>query len=327
MRTYQKLFLALLFVVVGSCSAPSPQILPLKIAVLSTWPSFSVIFIAQDRGLFAKYGVSVLPVPVIEYMDWIKLYKENQVDGAYIGGLADTIALETEGFSPRFIYASDYSETSDAIVGNPTLNSLSELKGEKVSFDGFNSFSHILVLKLLEKAGIHEGEFQAANIPALKVLEALETGKIQAGHTYGHSVVDALAKGYKILGVAGDIPHLVTEGLVVNANVVDTRHEEVQNMVKALVEAMDFLQHSPEEGLRIIAKHSHIPETELASILKGVHVLNLKGNQEIFKQDGILCKGGKEIADFLHQKGVLLNAPDFNKIIDGQFINAIGNEP
>jgi len=298
----------------------------LKISLLPTWTSFSVIFVAQDRGLFEKYGVSVLPVSVTEYMDGIKLYKENQVDGAFIG-LTDTIALETEGFSSRFVYASDYSETSDVVIGNPTLNSLSELKGKKVSFDGFNSFSHILVLKLLEKAGIREGEFQAASIPYSEVLEALETGKIQAGHTYGPSVTNALAKGYKILGVAGDIPQLVTEGLVVNANVVDTRHEEVQNMVKALVEAMDFLQHSPEEGLRIIAKHSSISEAELALVLKGVHVLNLKGNQEAFKPDGILLKGGKEIANFLHQKGVLLNLPDLNKIMDGQFINAIGNEP
>jgi NitT/TauT family transport system substrate-binding protein len=327
MKIYQKLFLVLLLVVVGSCSAPPPpQVLPLKISLLPTWSSFSVIFVAQDRGLFAKYGVSVLPVSVTEYMDGIKLYKENQVDGAFIG-LTDTIALEAEGVSSRFVYASDYSETSDVIMGSPTLNSLSELKGKKVSFDGFNSFSHILVLKLLEKAGIHEGEFQTANIPYSEVLEALETGKIQAGHTYGPLVTKALAKGYKILGVAGDIPQLVTEGLVVNANVVNTRHEEVQNMVKALVEAMDFLQHSPEAGLRIIAKHNSISEAELALVLKGVHVLNLKGNQEAFKPDGILLKGGKEIADFLHQKGVLLNAPDLNKIMDGQFVNAIGNKP
>jgi NitT/TauT family transport system substrate-binding protein len=321
----KKLLLIFLLTITVSCSTP-PAAPPLKISLLPTWTSFSVIFVAQDRGLFEKYGVSVLPVSVTEYMDGIKLYKENQVDGAFIG-LTDTIELEAEGLSSRFVYASDYSETSDVVIGNPTLNSLSELKGKKVSFDGFNSFSHILVLKLLEKAGIREGEFQAASIPYSEVLEALETGKIQAGHTYGPSVTNALAKGYKILGVAGDIPQLVTEGLVVNANVVDTRHEEVQNMVKALVEAMDFLQHSPEEGLRIIAKHNSISEAELALILKGVHVLNLKGNQEAFKPDGILLKGGKEIADFLHQKGVLLNLPDLNKIMDGQFINAIGNEP
>jgi NitT/TauT family transport system substrate-binding protein len=324
MKTYQKLFLTLLLVVMGSCSAPPPTSPPLRIGVQIGWTTFGLPFIAQEKSFFAKHGVQIVIVTTTEYGDILKLYRENQVDGAFFG-LTDTIALEAEGLSSRFVYASDYSETSDVIMGSPTLNSLSELKGKKVSFDGFNSFSHILVLKILEKAGIHEGEFQAANIPYSEVLEALEAGKIQAGHTYGPLVTKALAKGYKILGVAGDIPQLVTEGLVVNANVVDTRHEEVQNMVKALVEAMDFLQHSPEEGLRIIAKHGNVSEAELALVLKGVHVLNLKDNQEAFKPDGILRKGGKEIADFLHQKGVLLNSPDLNKIIDGQFINAIGN--
>jgi len=323
MKTYQKLFLALLFVVtLANCSAPPLTSPPLRIGVQTGWAVFGLPFIAQEKGLFAKHGVQVVIVTVTEYMEAVKLYKENQVDGVFIG-LTDTIALESEGLSPRFVYALDYSETSDVVIGNPTLNSLSELKGKKVSFDGFNSFSHILVLKLLEKAGIHEGEFQTANILCSDVLEALETGKIQAGHTYEPFVTKALAKDYKILGVAGDIPHLVTEGLVVSANAVNTRHEEVQKMTKALVEAMDFLQHSPEEGLRIIAKHSNVSETELALTLRGIHALNLKENQEAFKAEGILLKVGQEIGDFLHQKGVLLNPPDLNKIIDGQFINAL----
>ena len=323
MKTYQKLFLALLLVAtLVNCSAPPPISPPLRIGVQTGWATFGLPFIAQEKSFFAKHGAQVVIVTVAEYMDAIKLYKENQVDGIFIG-LTDTIALESEGLSPRFVYVSDYSETSDVVIGNPPLNSLSELKGKKVSFDGFNSFSHILVLKLLEKAGIHEGEFQTANILYSDVLEALETGKIQAGHTYGSSVTKALAKGYKILGVAGDIPHLVTEGLVVSANAVNTRHEELQKMVKALVEAMDFLQHSPEEGLRIIAKQSNDSEAELALTLRGVQVLNLKENQEAFKVEGILFKVGKEIGDFLHQKGVLLNPPDLNKIIDGQFVNAL----
>jgi NitT/TauT family transport system substrate-binding protein len=46
-------------------------------------------------------------------------------------------------------------------IGQSTLNSLSDLKGKKISFEGINSFSHLLVQKLLEKAEIKEGEFQS----------------------------------------------------------------------------------------------------------------------------------------------------------------------
>jgi hypothetical protein len=47
----------------------------------------------------------------------------------------------------------------------------------------------------------------------------------------------------------------------------------------------------------------------------------------VFKKDGRLFEGGQEIIDFFYQKGVLIKIPDLNKVIEGQFINATGNEP
>lgn len=324
MKTYQKLLLTLLLAMSVSCSSPPPQLPPLKIAALSTWSSYAIPFIAQDRGLFAKHGVSVNLVPIVEYMSGVQLCKEHEVDAAFMA-LTDVIALESEGFATRFVYATDYSETSDMIIGQATLNSLSDLKGKKVSFDGVNTFSHLLVLKLLEKAGLQEGEFQAANMNPTEAFNALVADKIQAGHIYGVPAYQALAQGYKILGIAGEVPHLLVEGLAVNAHVVNTRREDVQKMVEALVEAMTWLQQFPEEGLHILAQHSHVPETELAAILKGVHVLSLAENQDAFKQKGILLKGGKEIMDFFGKNGTLLHSPDLNQVIEGQFINAIGH--
>jgi ABC-type nitrate/sulfonate/bicarbonate transport system substrate-binding protein len=325
MRKRQLVLLGPLLTILVNCSSPSPPSPPLKIAVLSVWPTYETIFIAQDRGLFAKYGVSVTPVPVAEYMEGLKLYKENQVDATFLV-FADAIILAGEGMFTRFVYATDYSE-NDVIMGQPTLNGLSDLKGKKVSFEGFNTFSHLLVLKLLEKAGIQEGEFQSAAIDNVKVLNALETGKIVAGHVYGAVIPAALAKGYKILGKVGDIYYLMVEGLAVKTDIMNSRHEEVQGVVKALLEAMAWFQQFPIEGVRIIAKHNGASETELANIFKGLHILTLKENQKAFKPDGLLFKGGKEISEFFHQKGTLAKVPDLNVLIDGQFLNIGGDKP
>ncbi len=322
----KRLFLAGCLVILASCSSPSPQLPPLKIAVLSAWPTYEVIFIAQERGLFAQYGVSVIPVPTSEYVGGLKLYRENKVDALFTG-LTDVIILESEGIATRFVYATDYSQSGDVIVGQPILDRLSDLKGKRVSFEGFNTFSHLLVLKLLEKAGLREGDFQAANVDNLNVLEALENGKIEAGHIYGTAIPTALAKGYKILGTVGDVYHLMIEGLVVNNKIVKTRPAEIQSVVKALIEAMAWFQQFPEEGFRLIAKHNGASEKELADIFMGLHILNLAENHEAFKPNGILLKGGKEIADFFHQRGILLNPPDLNIILDDQFINNLVDKP
>jgi NitT/TauT family transport system substrate-binding protein len=324
----KKLLLIFLLTITVSCSAP-PTASPLKIAILSIWPTYGVAFIAQEKGLFAKQGVQVILVPIAgnsAYADTLKIYKEGKIDAAFMM-FSDAIMLEAEGIATRIVYAVDYSDTADIIVGQPFLNSLSDLKGKKVSFEGFNTFSHLLVLKLLEQAGVREGEFEATKINYAEVPEALTTNKIQAGHVCSAAVTETLAKGFKQLGKAGDIPQLMIEGLVVNAQVVNTRHAELQKVVNALVEAMDFLQHSPEEGLNIIAKHTDTSFAELGASLKRLHVFGLQENRDVFKKDGRLFEGGQEIIDFFYQKGVLIKIPDLNQMVDDQFVTATTKHP
>jgi NitT/TauT family transport system substrate-binding protein len=259
-------------------------------------------------------------------MESLKPYKEGKADAAFMV-FADAVMFEAEGIPTRAVYATEYSDTGDVIVGQPTLNSLNDLKGKKASFEGFNSFSHMFVLKLLEKAGLREGEFEGANLPFAEVLTNLEAGKIAAGHVVEPHISQALAKGYKILGKAGDIRQLMIGGLAVNAKVVNTRTEEVQSVVKALVEAATFLKNSPSEGFGISAKYAGISKEELEASFKRLHAFTLSENHDLFKKGSPLFEGGQEIIDFFYQKSVLVKIPDLNTVIDDQFIKARGDKP
>jgi NitT/TauT family transport system substrate-binding protein len=314
-----KILLNLLLVIsIMSCTSSPPPAATLKIGIYMGWPTSGAAFIAQEKGLFTKYGVQVTLVPITEYVDIKKSYKEGKIDFAYLV-LPDAIMFETEGVPTHFVYAADYSDSADVIVGRSSLNSLSDLKGKKVAFEGFNSFSHFMVLKLLEQAGLKEGEFQTANIENAKVLEALETGEIDAGHVYSTAISDALAKGYKVIEKAGKLPYLILDGWVVRADIIEAHPKEVQAVVNALAEATNLLARSPEESVPMMA--------EPMSIYHELHIFTLQENKEAFKSDGLVVKGGKEIVDFFYQKGVLVKLPDLNNVIDGQFAAAAKIQP
>ncbi len=323
----KKLLLTLLLATLASCSSPPPASPPLKVSIQSVWPTFGAAFIAQEKGLFAKHGVQVTLMSAPGYLESLAPYKEHKADATFTM-FSDTFMLDAEGIPSHFVYATDYSDTGDIIVGLPHLNSLSELKGKKVSIDGFNTFSHLMVLELLKLNGVNEGEFQIANInDPFKVLEALESGEIQAGHIYGLAATEALAKGYKMIGKAGDIRRLMVDGLAVKAEVIKTRRQEVQGFINALVEGMEWLKRSPQEGLKIIAQHTGTAQAELETTFNRVHILTLAENQEAFKKGGILHQGGQEIVDFFYQKGVLIKIPDLNQVIDSQFVMAVEQQP
>ena len=321
----KRLLLILLLVTLAGCSSP-PPLPPLRIAVFSTWATGAVMFLAQEQGLFAKHGVQVTLLPAADYRETLKLYKENKVDMSFML-LTDAIMFDSEGLSTRFVYVTDHSEGADAIVGQPALNSLDELRGKKVSFEGFNTFSHLLVLKLLEQAGLKEGDFQSANLEAIEVTNALKDGKIDAGHVYTPYISEAETKGYKILARSDKVLNLMAEGFVVTADIAKTRHQEVQKIINALSEAIAWLRHSPDQGVNIMAKQGNVSVTELADTARNLRMLTLAENREVFKQNGSLFEGGQKIIDFFYQKGVLIKIPDLNGVIDDQFVAATAKHP
>ncbi|RKZ42528.1 MAG: hypothetical protein DRQ49_01590 [Gammaproteobacteria bacterium] len=185
-----------------ACTQEVPK-QPLKIGI-NFWPGYAHAFIAEKQGLFKKYGAEVELVFKSEMTEMTQLYKDGKLDGVF-SVLSDVIMFNAKELPTQIVYIADYSDIGDSIIGLPEFQSLADLKGKTVSFEGINTFSHLLVVKLLKKAGVKEGEFQSANLSASKVLAALEAGDIDAGHTYSDTRIEALKKGYKMLGKAGDI--------------------------------------------------------------------------------------------------------------------------
>lgn len=306
-----------------NCSAPIPNP-PLKIVLQAEWPSYGVAYIAQEKGIFTKHGVSVVLTGAAGYIESITSYKKNKLDAVF-SMLADVITLNSEGVTSRFVYATDYSDSSDVIVATPTINEIKELKGKKIAIDGFNSFSHLLVLKLLKNNGINEGEFEMINHigDPKKVLASLDAGEIQAGHLYGLTITQAVKKGYKIIGKAGNIPNLMIEGLTVNHETIKNRPQDIKKLVDALTEAMAWFIQFPEQGIDIIAKQTHVSKEELDSSFKRLHIFTPQDNQLLFQPGSTMFQGGAEIIEFFSQSGLLFSTPNLNAVIDPQFVQSI----
>lgn len=326
MKIYYKLVLSLVIALTG-CSPPSTNP-PLKIVLQEEWPSYGVVYIAQEQGLFAKHGVSVSLNGVLGYVESFTSYKKNKPDAVFTM-LADVITLNAEGMSSHFVYATDHSDSSDVIIAAPTINQIRELKGKKISIDGFNSFSHLMVLKLLKNSGLEEGEFEMVNYVGdpKKVLVALDSGEVQAGHVYGLAIPEALKRGYHIIGKAGDIPNLMIEGLAVSSETLKNRPQDIQHLVDALIEAMTWFVQFPEQGTEIIARYTNVPKEELITTFKRLHIFNYQDNQMLFQKDSPLFQGGKETIDFFSQRGLLLSTPDLNEVIIPQFIQFARTHP
>ncbi len=297
----------------------TPKTQPIKIGI-NVWPGYAHAFIAQEKGFFNKHGVEVELVLKSEISEINQLYNKNELDGLF-NVFTDIIMLNANGIPTRVVYIADYSDTGDVIIGRSKFNSIQDLKGKTVSFEGVGTFSQMLIASLLQKANIQEGEFKTVNLPAHNILNALESGMIDAGHTWEPTTSQLIAKGYKVLAKAGDIPGIIADILAFHADIIKNRPQEVQAVVKAMLEAEKFIKSNPDEALNIMAKGENMSKTEMQAGIEGVHFLNQTENQNAMQSEhGSLFKSGQKATDFYLKNGQLFKKPDFNTIIDERFV-------
>ncbi|MBT3394095.1 MAG: ABC transporter substrate-binding protein [Waddliaceae bacterium] len=314
-------------VISGCLSKDAVEKKPIKIAI-SEWAGDAHAVIAKEKGFFEKNNVDVELIFIKEYSESQENYINGETDGIF-GVYSDTILYNLEGIETKVVCALDYSDTGDVIIGNPELNSLADLKGKKIGIEGVNSFSHLFVLASLKKAGIEESEVQFEDIPAHKVLEALEDGIIYAGHTWEPTKSAALKKGYKILGIAGDVPGIITDVLSFSTEIINERPDDIRAIVKALLETLEYLENSHYEDVQIMTDYMGMSKEEMEEGIDGIKMLDIDDNIKAFtKTDEIdsLYGSGKIITKFYFERGQLSSYPDFDEILEPKFVKSIKKE-
>ncbi len=313
-----KHFILIILLLLSACAPVQKPKEPVKIAV-NVWPGYAHAFVAQEKEFFKEYGVDVELVLTKEYHEAHELFHEKKVDGIF-NVYADTVFHNTDGTPSNIVYIVGHSITGDVIISKPEINSVSELNGKKIGIDEVNSFSHIFVLKVLENAGLSEGDVFFEVVPAQEVLDVLEQGRIDAGHTREPAKSRALAKGYKQIAHAGEVPGIITDTLTFYRQFIQDRPDDVQAVVNGMLKAQQFLQTNKEEALVIMADAENMTVEEMNAGIQGIHQLDKTEN--IAEMKKTLPSAGKAINEFYLIRGQVLAEYDLNKTIDSRFVEA-----
>jgi ABC-type nitrate/sulfonate/bicarbonate transport systems, periplasmic components len=299
---------------------------PIKLGVKVWAPDF-LSYLAQDKGFFEKNNVSVELRLVQDYQQILNNYSDGEFDGI-IPVYSDLIYRNEQGMDSRVVYAIDFSNTGDVIIGKGSNTTLADEKGKKISVEGINSFSHLFVLKALNKVGLDEGDVEIANVPVQNVTQELDKGTIDAGHIYQPYTSEALKKGYRILFTAGNIPGAITDVLVFRSKVIQERPQDVQAIIKSIIEAQKYYKDNKEESLKIMSSKSGIDIQAIKNGLDSVVLPSLKDNfvtamNITSSEANSLYSSGRYIYEFFLDRGQLDEYPDFNKIVDPEFVKSL----
>jgi NitT/TauT family transport system substrate-binding protein len=305
-------------------SAQTSNEKPLRISV-GVWPPNFLVYVAQEKGYFEKNSVDVNLTLVQDYADTLRDYANREYDGIFVV-YSDAIIQDSEGIDTKVVFNTDIAKNADPIMGS--LDNLTELKGKKIGIDGINSFSHYYILESLEKVGLGEGDVEFVNIPVQNMSDALKKGEIDAGHTYNPYTTDALKSGFKILSKGTIVPGVLTTVLAFHSDIVEQRPNDIQNIIKSLIEAKEDYEKNKEQDVEIMSVNTGVNKTDIINGLESAEVMDLDYNTQfsmnkLSDTTGSLYISGNSIADFFVERGVISEYPNFEDIVEPKFINEL----
>jgi NitT/TauT family transport system substrate-binding protein len=300
---------------------------PIKLGMDLWVPNF-LAFVAQEKGFFKKNNLDVNVTLLPKYGDAINIYSNRELDGIF-AVYSDIIIQQSKGIDTKVVYNLDSSYNADAIVGKG--NNLLDVKGGKIGVEGINSFSHLFVLKSLEKIGISEGDVQFVDVPVQNVSTALQKGEIFAGHSYDPFTNDALNKGFKILSTGADVPGIITTVLAFHSDIVKQRPQEIQNIVKSMIESKADYEINKNQDISIMASKSGLNKDQIIEGLNNSKLWDMNYNiqnsmNKNANQTTSLYSTGNDISKFYAERGVISEYPNVNDIVEPQFINNLLRE-
>lgn len=288
------------------------------------WAGYYPLVVAQELGLFKKYGLDVELVPgktTGELNDWIRTGRTQ----ATVGVLADFVILRDLGTPIRMMTATDYS-LADVIVGRPSLKKPHDLIGKRIGLAELNSFAEYFVIRSLELSGINPRTVDLYTVPAQQVPEAILNGEIDAGHTWDPALARGLRRGLKPVLSSSTNPRLVIDGIAFRSEITQTLDAPLA-IIRAFFEAMAFQKTDSGKFTAIVSKYFRIDPAEAQRYLEeDIRFADLDENIRLYGANGILKTEALEIARFFADRGMGNPEDDLKSLIDESVIRRLEDE-
>jgi NitT/TauT family transport system substrate-binding protein len=306
----------------GSTSTASTE--PITIGY-SDWPGWVAWDIVEQGGFFKKHGANVKLVWFPVYTDSLNAMAAGKVD-ANCQTWSDTMGPLAQGLPLKAVLVNDNSFGNDAIIARPGINSVKELKGKNVATE-LGTVDHFLLLKALEKNGITEKDIHFVPIAVQDCPAAMLSKRVDAAVVWEPSRTKILGdmKGSKAIFDSSDVPGLIPDLLVMKSDLVESRSEDVQKIVNAWYDAIDWWRKNPDKAVAIMAKRSNTPPASYQSFVKGTRIFSAAEAVKAMEQGNAvtsLYTSGKSNAEFLMKVDQIRQVPDFAKAIEPRFVQA-----
>lgn len=250
---------------------------------LQPWLGYGPLWVAQEKGFFKDHDVDV----ALTTFNW-----DQDMTAALASGNLDVIASATNGMVTNFnqgvdqkgFLIMDLSFEADGIIAGNGITSIADLKGKKVAFES-GATSDLLINYALKENGMTLADIEHVPMGASEAGLALIADRVDAAVTYEPYISTTLAQGggHTVIYTSAEKPGLIGDMLTASSEWINANPSDVEGLILAWDDAINFIRANPEEGKAMIAKAVGSPMEEFEPAFKGVRLYNIAENVEAMK--------------------------------------------
>jgi NitT/TauT family transport system substrate-binding protein len=268
---------------VAADGSPAANTEPLRIGHL-TWVGLGPLFVAKEKGLFAKEGVEV---------ELINMAIHEAMYAGLFAGQIDMIDATVDDMLPNYdpeqpyacVFTLTESRGADGIVATNDIRSIADLEGKSVAFAG-RTVSQFYLNVLLTEAGLTQADIEHVEMSADDAGNAFLMQEVDAAVSWEPWLTQGKdAEHGHLLADTSERPGLVADCLVTRTDVLEARLPEFKALARAWDAALDYVEAHPDEANAIMARSvgGWLEDPAVfAETLTGVRFYDSARNREYF---------------------------------------------
>ncbi len=290
----------------------------------SAWPGWFPWQVAKEKGIFTRNGLDVNLKYFESYTDSLTALATGNVDGN-TQTLNDTISSISGGSKQTIVLVNDNSTGNDQIIVAPGIAKVEDLKGRSVGVEE-GTVDHYLLLLGLQQAGMQPSDIELKTLPTADAAAAFAAGQLDAVAVFAPFTDTAITReGSKVLFSSADFPGAIPDHLVMDAAFVASRPADVQKLIDAWFDTLDYIAANPDDSIAVMAELAGVDPDAYRAYDAGTTIFTVAENVEAFTPGDSrkhLDFVARQIVTLLVDTGLIEIAPDLTGLFDARFVTA-----
>ncbi len=258
----QQILLALFLIVMWPLKiASAAELLPLRASYSSIGGAFAPLWLAQDKGLFTKYGLAVELKYILSATGTQALFS-GSID--IVNPATEIVEAGLGGQRVAFIIGI-LNRAVLSVYSKAELRQLTDLRGKVMGVTLPGSTTDLTAKILFQQAGMVPGkDVQVTHLQGMPdIITALTQGRIDAGVVSAPTTLKLRQAGFKeLVDVAARNVPMIHAGLATTKDFIKSNPEKVRRYVQAYVEGTKIARTDPETTKQIIGKYTKTDNKE-----------------------------------------------------------------